>query len=372
MHHYMAVVSSKSTFGFLSEIGWAGVDLFFVLSGYLIGNQLLFSIAHKKYFSLKTFYIRRLLRTLPNYYFVLALFYIFPLALSGKETASIWQFLTFTQNLSMRPGATFSHSWSLCIEEQFYLILPIAAILISYTKRSIGLGWLILCGAIGLAMVARGMVWFNYGQNAITGSDFFQHIYYSSFTRFDELLLGVALAMFKNFHTQSYEKVLRYGNVLLVAGVVSVGIMLYLMSQFLATDENGFNFWLTTFGYSLLAMSFSLLTLSALSPHSFLNRIKIPGAASIALWSYAIYLTHKPIFKLTVDPLNQLNINTDSYLGIAIIMVVSVLGGWILYRLVETPFMRMRDKFYSFDNVKSNAGLKKQKDFNIPDNKEVA
>src|SRR5476651_782411 len=75
MHHYMAVVSSKSTFGFLSEIGWAGVDLFFVLSGYLIGNQLLSSIAQKKNFSLKTFYIRRLLRTLPNYYVVLALFF---------------------------------------------------------------------------------------------------------------------------------------------------------------------------------------------------------------------------------------------------------------------------------------------------------
>jgi peptidoglycan/LPS O-acetylase OafA/YrhL len=209
MHHYMAVVSSKSTFGFLSEIGWAGVDLFFVLSGYLIGDQLLSSIAQRKYFSLKAFYIRRLLRTLPNYYVVLALFFLFPLALSGKETAPIWQFLTFTQNLDMRPGATFSHSWSLCVEEQFYLLLPIAVLLTSYIKKSIALGWLVLCAAIGVAVVVRGMVWFNCGQNALTGSDFFQYIYYSSFTRFDELLLGVALAMFKNFHTQSYEKALR-------------------------------------------------------------------------------------------------------------------------------------------------------------------
>jgi peptidoglycan/LPS O-acetylase OafA/YrhL len=268
--------------------------------------------------------------------------------------------------MDMRPGATFSHSWSLCIEEQFYLILPIAVILISYTKKSIGLGWLVLSAAIGLAIVVRGMVWFNYGQNAITGSDFFQHIYYSSFTRFDELLFGVALSMFKNFHTQSYEKVLRYGNVLLVAGIASVGITLYLMSQFLATDESGNNFWLTTFGYSLLALSFALLTLSAVSPNSLLNRIRIPGAASIALWSYAIYLTHKPIFKLAVEPLNQLNINTDSYLGIAIVIAVSVLGGWILYRLVETPFMRLRDKFYSFDNVKSNAGFEKAKGLQYP------
>jgi peptidoglycan/LPS O-acetylase OafA/YrhL len=352
MYHYMVVVSSKNTFGFLTEIGWTGVDLFFVLSGYLIGNQILSAIAQKKELSLKTFYIRRLLRTLPNYYFILAIYYLFPLALSGSKTASIWQFLSFTQNLGMRPGETFTHSWSLCIEEQFYLILPIAAILISLTKKSIGLGWLALGAAIVSGMAVRGIIWFNNGHSAINPMDFYQHIYYSSFTRFDELLPGVALAIFKNFHIRTYEKTLRYGNVLMVVGLVSVGAMFYLMSQVLQTDEYGFNFWVTTFGYSLLAMSFALLTLSALSPNSLLSRIKIPGAASMALWSYAIYLAHKPIFKLAINPLNQLGISTDSITGIAIIMAASLLGGWLLYRFVETPFMRLRDRLYSSDNLK--------------------
>lgn len=261
----------------------------------------------------------------------------------------------------MRPGETFTHSWSLCIEVQFYLILPITVILVSYAKNSIGLGWSVLCAAIALGMAVRGMAWFNYEHNAITGVDFYQHIYYSSFARFDELLPGVALAMFKNFHSRSYEKTLRYGNALFVVGVSSVGIMFYLMSQFLESEENGFNFWLTTFGYSILAMGFSLLTISALSPNSVLNPIRIPGASSIELWSYAIYLAHKPIFKLAIYPLNQLNINTDSYLGIAIIMAVSVLGGWLLYRLVETPFMRLREKHYSPEDINQHEGFEKTK-----------
>lgn len=104
MYHYASMISHQDTFGFITKVGWAGVDLFFVLSGYLIGNQIFSAIAQKKNFSLKTFYIRRLLRTLPNYYFILAMYLLFPLALSGNETASIWQFLTFTQNMDMRPG----------------------------------------------------------------------------------------------------------------------------------------------------------------------------------------------------------------------------------------------------------------------------
>src|ERR1700677_1387259 len=77
MYHYTVVVSGNSTFGLLSDIGWVGVDLFFVLSGYLIGNQIMSAIARGEDFSLKLFFARRLLRTLPNYYVILAIYFIF-------------------------------------------------------------------------------------------------------------------------------------------------------------------------------------------------------------------------------------------------------------------------------------------------------
>ncbi|WP_243405253.1 acyltransferase family protein [Solimicrobium silvestre] len=362
MYHYMVVVSASNPFGFFGEIGWTGVDLFFVLSGYLIGNQILSAYAQNRKFPLTTFYIKRLLRTLPNYYFILAMYFLFPLALGGTTAASLWQFLTFTQNLGMRPGETFTHSWSLCIEEQFYLILPIVVIflfsVITSIKRSIWLAWLVIVAAIVAGMVVRGMAWFDYGHSAITGFDYYQHIYYSSFARFDELLPGVAIALLKNYHTETYTKILRKGNALLVAGLMAVATMFYLLSQFLYTENAGFSFYLTTFGYPLLATSFAILTLAALSPASLLNRIQIPGAASIALWSYAIYLAHKPIFKVLKAPLVKLNIDTASFWGIAIIMTVSILGGWLLYRLIETPFMKLRARLYSTDSAnKLGAGL---------------
>lgn len=78
MTHYSGFVSGHATFGILGKVGWAGVDLFFVLSGYLIGNQLLAPSARGEALSLKVFFMRRLLRTLPNYYVVLAVYLLFP------------------------------------------------------------------------------------------------------------------------------------------------------------------------------------------------------------------------------------------------------------------------------------------------------
>jgi peptidoglycan/LPS O-acetylase OafA/YrhL len=348
-YHYMVVVSGKNTFGFMTEIGWAGVDLFFVLSGYLIGNQILSQIAQGRKFSLKTFYIKRLLRTLPNYYVILALYFIFPLALGGSETASIWRFLSFTQNFGLHPGQTFTHSWSLCIEEQFYLVLPAIALLIASLKGSRRWGWIAIGAAVVGGMVVRGMAWFEHGQNAINNFDYYEHIYYSSFARFDELLPGVAIALLKNFHAITYSKIMRKGNVLFVAGLAAVGAVFYLFANFHEIKGYGYGFFMTTFGYPLLATSFAILTLAALSTNSVLHRVRVPGAASIALWSYAIYLAHKPIFKLAISPLAEMGIDTDSMLGIGIIMAASLIGGWLLFRLVETPFMDMRAKLYPAD-----------------------
>lgn len=349
IYHYKVVVSRENIFGFMSQLGWVGVDLFFVLSGYLIGDQILSAFAKGQDFSLKLFYIRRFLRTLPNYYFVLALYFIFPVALSGTATAPFWSFLTFTQNLDMRAGETFTHSWSLCIEEQFYLIFPVIALLIAYAKRSVLLGWIAIFGTMLLAIFLRGYNWHTHGEAAITMQSFMEHIYYSSFTRFDELLPGVAIALLKNFHPTAYAAILRRGNFLLVAGLVSVAIMFYVFQNYAYIEGHGRTFGVTTFGYSLLAISFGILVLAALSPNSILHRIRIPGAASLALWSYAIYLIHKPIFQVLKAPLTEYEIDINGWLGVAIIMAVSILCGWALYFFVETPFMKLRTRFYPFN-----------------------
>ena len=345
LYHFQVVVSGASTFGFIGDCGWAGVDLFFVLSGYLIGNQIMGPIARGERFSFKLFTIRRALRTLPNYYLILALYFLFPLTMAGKEPMPLWRFLSFTQNIGLRPGAAFSHAWSLNVEEQFYLILPLAAMGLAAMTRSLRAAWTVLVAAILTGVAMRCVMWLH----CTDFPDYMSDIYYSSFCRIDELLPGVALAMLKNFHAGLFQRLQVWGNLaaaagLLVAAVVLTGFTICFDGDYVAA--HGFNFPLVAFGYSVLALGFMLLVFSALSHGSLLNRMRIPGAAALALWSYAIYLAHKPLYYIGKTHLAELGIEPDSWAGTFIILGVGVLGGYLLFRIVETPFMRLRERHF--------------------------
>src|ERR1700733_9746539 len=84
MYHYMVFVSREPTFGAASVVGWVGVDLFFVLSGYLSADQLLRGALQVQKLSLAAFYARRALRTWPVFWLVLAAYFVFPTALGGN------------------------------------------------------------------------------------------------------------------------------------------------------------------------------------------------------------------------------------------------------------------------------------------------
>jgi peptidoglycan/LPS O-acetylase OafA/YrhL len=334
--HYNGFVARGSTFGFIGDVGWAGVDLFFVLSGYLIGNQLMAPAARGESLSLKTFFARRLLRTLPNYYVVLAVYLLLPHSpIAGKAMTPVWRYLTFTQNIGLQYGEMFTHSWSLCIEEQFYLVLPLAVLALVGTRRSPRLLWCAIGAAIAAGITARGIAFMN-GQEAFAAP-----VYYATYARFDELLPGVAIAMLKNFHPALFDRILKHGNALLAAGLGMAGAVLYGVK-----NEAPSLFLASTFGFSLVAFGFALLTCAALSPRSLLNRVRIPGAASLALWSYAVYLVHKPVFMALRPELERRGIDPTSPLTIVAVMAAGIFGGWVLYRLVETPFMRLRARWY--------------------------
>ena len=344
-YHYMVFVSQEATFGWGSTAGWTGVDLFFVLSGYLISNQLFSGLVRGQALSLKAYYARRLLRTLPNYYVVLALYFLFPLVMGGSAPPPLWKFLTFTQNWVLQPGTAFSHAWSLCIEEQFYLVLPVLVLLAARYGKSIRAAWLVL-GVLVLAGIAtRSALWLQYGRE-IDGAlnQYYPNVYYSTLCRFDELLPGVALAMLKNFHPALWRRMLAWGNATLACGALALALLCYLVVNYYYIEGYGYGYFMTGFGYSLVALVFALLVLAALSPRSYLYRLRIPGAAQLAAWSYAIYLTHKPIAMILHRMLK------GGALAPALVVVViagaSVAGGWLLYRLVERPGMALRDALY--------------------------
>jgi len=343
LHHYVLFVSREPTFGWVGEIGWVGVDLFFALSGYLIGNQIFRALGSAGGLSLRRFYARRFLRTLPNYWVVLALYFAWPAFRGDAPLLPAWEYLTFVQNLGLKPGTAFSHSWSLAIEEQFYVVLPALAMagmwLGGALRRAIGLAWLALGLAVVAGMVVRAWLW----QDAVAGDpsmrDYYRTIYYSTFCRLDELLAGVALALLKNRHPHAWSRLVRHGNLAGALGVaVTAGVFLFFL-------EDRYGQAQTVFGLPLLALGFALLIVAAVAPGSWLQRVRVPGAASLALWSYAVYLMHRPVSVIGARWMEQQGFGPASLVGIASSLLLSVLTGWLLYRLVETPCMRLRERY---------------------------
>jgi peptidoglycan/LPS O-acetylase OafA/YrhL len=148
----------------VGRMGWTGVDLFFVLSGFLIGGILLDVRQSSSYF--KTFYARRAYRILPVYFVVLALFslrFFFPVAgpLGGFSQSPVpwFSYLTFTQNIWMMlvgslGAGTLAATWSLAVEEQFYLSAPLVVRKISGSRLA-----LVLLAVIAAAPVLRTAIY---------------------------------------------------------------------------------------------------------------------------------------------------------------------------------------------------------------------
>ena len=342
LHHYtLFVTRDHDTFGWFGKMGWAGVDLFFALSGYLIGRQIFAALADPRGLSLGRFYARRLLRTLPNFYVLVALYFLLPGFHGESPLPALWRLLTFTLNVQLPPGTAFSHAWSLCIEEQFYMVLPAVALLCAASRGSLRLAWVGLALLVIGAMVWRDQLWHRvvadnpYGQN-----HYFKYIYYATLCRADELLAGVALAMTRQYHPRAWRWLTGNGNLAALLGLLVLGgaSWLFLGGRYALAP--------TVFGYPLLALGFGLLILAALSGRSLLRDIRVPGAASLALWSYAIYLLHRQVCVLGARWLTPYGYAAGDAATIAILLLASIGTGWLLFYLVETPFMRLRDRYF--------------------------
>ena len=329
MFHF-SKANENSFFGYFGELGWMGVDLFFVLSGFLIGNQIFSNLQRTGSVSFKNFYLRRGLRTLPNYLVVLALYLFIPVFRGQLDMPPLWKFLTFTQNFGLRPSA-FSHAWSLCIEEQFYFILPIIAVFL-FSIKSRRSAWMTVFFLVAGGILLRGWLWNNIVATADPKTNpgmYVMWIYYPTWGRLDGLLFGVGLAAMRNFETDLWKRIAAKGNVsLLLSG------LFILVSAFLFIDKSLLS---SALGFPLLSLGLALLVLSALSENSWIHRIRIPGAGLMAMLSYAFYLLHKEIIELTKLALNFGAFSDSYWLLAGLSFCMSVVAAAALYLLVERP-----------------------------------
>ncbi len=340
--HYGRLFASPEWVTTISKFGWTGVDLFFVLSGYLISSQLFASIVQSGKISFKEFFIKRFFRIIPAYLAVVTLYFLFPSFREREVPAPLWKYLTFTQNLGLdlRTQGTFSHAWSLCIEEQFYLCLPLVLMLLTYFKTMRKAGIVLLLIFIA-GFSARLFAWHSL-VSPFSGSDefwvyWYKWIYYPTYARLDGLLTGVAIAAMFQFRPKLREQLQGYGNYFFIAS-----LLVLTGAYFLCTEETSFG--ASIFGFPLTDFGYGLMVLAAISPSCFLYRFRSKLTARIAALSYGLYLVHKITIHLTQEHMARFNIAKESNLMLVICIATAFAAALLLNVAVEKPFLKLRRK----------------------------
>src|SRR6476619_4093788 len=337
----LVVVYHAALFGFklpgrVDRFGWIGVDLFFVLSGYLIGGQLLASLARDQRIKLGRFFTRRALRIMPAYFVVLAIYFLLPAWREYPEMSQpLWKFLLSVQNIALHGGTAFSHAWSLAVEDQFYLALPFPLLFLYRRPRAaIIVPCLIVVGGIAL----RG---FLAAQNpsvdgGVSFRGFQAWIYYPTWTRLDPLVYGVALAAIEKFRPNWWQRLLNCAPWLWLPALGLIAYALYL------GETENLTVVACVWQFPLIAVGMAALLVCAVSPRLPLCRVAIPGAAFIASIAYSAYL----IQKLVINGVDQFCTNhsidltsVPALLGVELCVYIPAT---ILFLSIERPFLLLR------------------------------
>ncbi len=336
------LVVAYHNFGFinLTFFGWLGVDLFFVLSGFLISDILLNSLGKKNF--LKNFYTRRILRIFPLYYLSLLLFlYILPFICKNVpiDYFSDNQFYlwTYLQNwlYSFKPTneTVLHHFWSLAVEEQFYLLWPFAILIIK--NKNILLT--IVLFTLIFINILRIVFWTLEIENLA-------YLTLYTFTRIDGLCIGSAVALLlrinKNF--------LSNYTALIIAGLAILNLAFYFLN-----DEKKFPY-LAFIGYTTFAIVFGILVYEAvIGKTNLINKILGNGVLKLlGKVSYGFYIFHWPLYLYLAPYLNSFfernGFSPDNIvhmLSSVCATVAAFLVSLISYKYYESYFLKLKEKF---------------------------
>jgi peptidoglycan/LPS O-acetylase OafA/YrhL len=318
------------------RFGWIGVDLFFVLSGYLIGGQLLAPLARGQRFNLRRFFARRALRILPAYFFILAIYVFLPSWREYPEMFPPWKFLLSVQNIGLRGGTAFSHAWSLGVEDQFYLLLPLVLLcLIRWRRAAMIVPCAIVIGGLALRwFLARQ----NLTETGVWWRAFQTWIYYATWTRLDPLVFGVGLAAIEKFRPHWWQRLMNLAPWLGLPGLALIVYAFWIEAPGMITVTT--SIW----QFPLIALGMAALLVCALSPRLPFRRVSVPGAAFIASIAYSAYLVQKLVIHFVAQWLATQNIALTSFPAIIGIQLCVYAGGTILFFTIERPFLRLRHR----------------------------
>jgi peptidoglycan/LPS O-acetylase OafA/YrhL len=344
--------------------GYLGVEVFFVISGYLITLLLISEKERTSTVDMRQFWIRRARRLLPALFTMLITLMIWTALferdalgkLRGDVIAAVlyvanwYQIWTGAGYTAANDFAPLRHLWSLAVEEQFYLIWPIVMVLLLRrgTRRIADLSrWLVLAavaiavliallyhpGPVGTPEVTPEAYWQIFGRD-ISKVDF---LYLSTLTRASGLLLGAAFAMVWRPVAVMRGPLRNKGPLLdlfALIGVVALGAMFWWVGLL---DENGADPWLFRGGFVLCALATLAIIAAVTHGRAFTSKVlSIPLLLWIGTRSYGLYLYHWPIYQI----IRNIAGKPLEFHEFALAMVATAIITELSYRWIETPIRK--------------------------------
>lgn len=316
--------------------GWIGVDLFFVLSGFLVSGLLFKDYQKNNTLSVARFYIRRGFKIYPAFYVFLFSTLIVWLVFNPSQVTkqNVIAEIFFLQNYF---GGIWWHTWSLAVEEHFYFLLPILLLLLLKKRKlsddpfrpivSIAIA---VCFLFLIFRIIQSNIWLEFSGIHLTAS----HV------RLDSLFVGVVISYFYHFHRDKFEKAVKGRRLLLfISGLL-------LLSPAFIFELNTTPF-IYTFGFALLYLGSAALLCAAMFT-GFLNSKILRPFGYIGSHSYSIYLWHAPVMQWGVLIIckkilgSYLNCTT----AVLLTVVLSFLTGIVMAIIIEIPFLKIRDRFF--------------------------
>jgi peptidoglycan/LPS O-acetylase OafA/YrhL len=333
----------------LDKGGWVGVDLFFVLSGFLISGLLFTEYKERGAINFKRFFLRRGLKLYPAFYAYVAAMLLYQIV-SHRTAGTLGQYLSEILYVQNYGPFIWRHTWSLAVEEHFYILLPLFLLLLIRYSPNRGNPFDVIPFVFLFVAVAclslRLVTVLNIPQASLRDWAVYRRAYATTHCRIDSLFFGVLLGYFHHFHSELAKKLLspprhKVGLVFLSIGLLSVSLCLPIQNRFMLTA-----------GLTLLYLGFGCVLMLCLHVQDVLPKgLAKPfrqigtGCAYIGVYSYSIYLWHiaflgwgpgfvRHVFHTQLNPVA----------GFAFYLVVSIAVGVLMSKLIEYPILRMRDR----------------------------
>lgn len=319
-----------------------GVDMFFVLSGFLIGRILLKQDkTNDRSFFLNTltFYKRRWFRTLPNYllFLVINLIMIKIGVYDGILNINSLAYFVFLQNFIKPLDLMFWESWSLAVEEWFYLLFPllISIILIFSKPKSYKKSYLLICILFLTVPLGLRIIQFDSSFGANDVDLFIRKIV---IYRLDTIAFGLLGAYIFTYFGNFFKK---YSFIFFALGIVGI----FFLKTYSFESNTLFR---QTFYYSLQSL-FILLWIPVIYRIEKTKSVINKPISFISIISYALYLIHMPVLYLITKYQISLGINTIDFIGY---ILISIILSYFIYRIWEKPMTDLRNREFKILNFR--------------------